>query len=182
VGQGTGLGLSQVHGFVKQSGGHISIYSEVGHGTTIKLYLPRSKEEIEVVVPELTKRANKGRRNITVLVVDDEIGVRDFAAEALLDLGYDVLCAENADQALQVFTSAPGIDIVLTDVVMPGRSGRQLADAIHRLKPDMRVLYMTGYTQNAIVHNGVLDSGTHLISKPFTIGELDQELEALMSV
>ena len=181
VGQGTGLGLSQVHGFIKQSGGHIAIYSEVGHGTVIKLYLPRSQEEAEVSAPDVTRSLGKDRRNVTVLVVDDEAGVREFATEALGDLGYDVLSAENADQAIQVVGDHPDISVLLTDVVMPGRSGRALADEVTRSHPDMRVLYMTGYTQNAIVHNGVLDAGTHLITKPFTIARLNEEMEALLA-
>ena len=181
VGLGTGLGLSQVHGFVKQSGGHITIYSEVGHGTTIRLYLPRSTDGDEATLPDTSRRAEgKDRRDVTVLVVDDEEGVRDFAAEALVELGYDVLSADSVEQALQVFETTDGIRILLTDVVMPGGSGRQLADAIHRVKPEIRVLYMTGYTQNAIVHNGTLDAGTHLISKPFTVGQLGQELDVLL--
>jgi signal transduction histidine kinase/CheY-like chemotaxis protein len=180
AGLGTGLGLSQVHGFVKQSGGHISIHSEVGHGTTIKLYLPRSKETpTPPPAPDTVRTAQHDRRSQTVLVVDDEAGVRDFAASALAELGYEVLSAPDADQALKVFDDTAHIDILLTDVVMPGRSGRELADAVHKRKPSVRVLYMTGYTQNAIVHNGVLDTGTHLISKPFTINQLEQELDAL---
>jgi len=180
VGLGTGLGLSQVHGFVKQSGGHVAIYSEVGHGTTIKLYLPRSAADAEVAAPEPSRRAASGRRDLSVLVVDDETGVRDFAADALVELGYDVASASNAAEALRVVTSGARLDILLTDVVMPGRSGRQLADDVARVKPEVRVLYMTGYTQNAIVHNGVLDTGTHLISKPFTVQQLGLELDALM--
>ncbi|MEI9903758.1 MAG: response regulator [Asticcacaulis sp.] len=117
-----------------------------------------------------------------MLVVDDEAGVREFAAEALIELGYDVLSADSAEQALQVIETASGVKILLTDVVMPGASGRQLADAVLRVKPDIRVLYMTGYTQNAIVHNGVLDTGTNLISKPFTIGQLGDELDHLMAM
>ncbi len=181
VGLGTGLGLSQVHGFVKQSGGHIAIYSEPGHGTTVKLYLPRSAAEVEMVAPEPGRRAVAGRRDLSVLVVDDEIGVRDFAADALVELGYDVVSASDATEALRVVESGARLDILLTDVVMPGRSGRQLADAVIKVKPEVRVLYMTGYTQNAIVHNGVLDTGTHLITKPFTIQQLGMELEALIS-
>ncbi len=180
AGLGTGLGLSQVHGFVKQSGGHVAVYSEVGHGTTIRLYLPRSQEEVEAPVVEASRRADHDRRDITVLIVDDEPGVREFATEALVELGYDVASAESADQAQQIVEGGLGLKILLTDVVMPGRSGRDLADAVQRLKPDVRVLYMTGYTQNAIVHNGVLDTGTNLISKPFTIGQLGLELDALM--
>ncbi len=180
VGKGTGLGLSQVHGFVKQSGGHINIYSEVGHGTTIKIYLPRSHEEMDLAMPDMTKMADRDRRNVTVLVVDDEAGLRDFTGEALLELGYDVLIAENADQAMKIVESGITIHVLLTDVVMPGRSGRQLSDQVHTVRPDIRTLYMTGYTQNAIVHNGVLDSGTHLITKPFTISHLGEELDALL--
>ncbi|MGZ6041983.1 MAG: ATP-binding protein, partial [Asticcacaulis sp.] len=180
AGLGTGLGLSQVHGFVKQSGGHVAIYSELGHGTTVKLYLPRTAEADDAAMPELTRREDGLRRDISVLVVDDEAGVRDFAADALVELGYDVVRASDAEQALRIVEGGAAPDVLLTDVVMPGKTGRQLAEAVHRLKPDVRVLYMTGYTQNAIVHNGVLDAGTHLITKPFTITELGQELDALM--
>ena len=182
VGLGTGLGLSQVHGFVKQSGGHIAIYSEVGHGTTVKLYLPRSVADAEVAAPEPGRRAESHRRDLSVLVVDDEPGVRDFAADALVELGYDVVAASDATEALRLVEGGTRLDILLTDVVMPGRSGRQLAEAVTRIKPDVRVLYMTGYTQNAIVHNGVLDTGTHLISKPFTVHQLGVEMDALLEV
>lgn len=181
VGQGTGLGLSQVHGFVKQSGGHINIYSELEHGTTIKLYLPRSHEEMLMAAPELTKKAETDRRGVTVLVVDDEAGLREYTSEALIELGYDVLVAENADQAMRLIESDISIQVLLTDVVMPGRSGRQLADDVQRQRPGIRILYMTGYTQNAIVHNGVLDAGTHLITKPFSINVLAEELDALLA-
>ena len=117
-----------------------------------------------------------------MLVVDDEIGVRDFAADALVELGYDVVAASDATEALRVVESGARLDILLTDVVMPGRSGRQLAEAVTMIKPDVRVLFMTGYTQSAVVHNGVLDTGTHLISKPFTVHQLSVELDALMEV
>jgi signal transduction histidine kinase len=180
VGLGTGLGLSQVHGFVKQSGGHIAIYSEVGHGTSVKLYLPRAAVEAEVSTSEPVRRPGSGRRDLSVLVVDDETGVRDFAADALVELGYDVVSASDASEALRVVESGIRLDILLTDVVMPGRSGRQLAEAVSKLKPGVRVLYMTGYTQNAIVHNGVLDAGTRLIGKPFTVQQLGLEMDALL--
>jgi CheY-like chemotaxis protein len=181
VGQGTGLGLSQVHGFVKQSGGHVSIYSEIGHGTTVKLYLPRSKDDAEAAVPEEGRRADRNRKNLTVLIVDDEPGVREFAIEALMELGYDVLDAENGDQALQIVERGAQPDILLTDVVMPGKSGRVLADIAKAKLPGLRVVYMTGYTQNAIVHNGTLDPGIHLMVKPFTLDQLGHELEAIMA-
>jgi signal transduction histidine kinase len=180
VGLGTGLGLSQVHGFVKQSGGHIAVYSEPGRGTTVKLYLPRAAADGEAAAPEPGRRASGSRRDLSVLVVDDEAGVRDFAADALVELGYDVMSASDASEALRIVAKGGRLDILLTDVVMPGRSGRQLADEVMKAKPEVRVLYMTGYTQNAIVHNGVLDTGTHLITKPFTVHQLGVELDALM--
>ena len=179
VGLGTGLGLSQVHGFVKQSGGHVSLSSEVGRGTTVSLYLPRSLEVSDVPVADRIVRAEHGRRDKIVLVVDDEAGVRDFVCEALTDLGYDVLSAENADQALDIFEEGTRIDILLTDVLMPGRSGRELADEALAHQKDLHVLFMTGYAQDAIVHNGKLDAGTRLVKKPFTIEQIGAELERL---
>ncbi|WP_303831554.1 ATP-binding protein [Asticcacaulis taihuensis] len=179
VGQGTGLGLSQVHGFVKQSGGHIAIYSEPGHGTTVKLYLPRSLDTTETPVLEPSRRADRNRKDLAVLVVDDEPGVRDFTAEALVELGYDVFSADSGDSALALIEGGAKPDILLTDVVMPGKTGRALADMVSETLPNIRVLFMTGYTQNAIVHNGVLDRGIHLMVKPFTLDQLGHELEAL---
>jgi signal transduction histidine kinase/ActR/RegA family two-component response regulator len=181
VGLGTGLGLSQVHGFVKQSGGHVSLSSEAGRGTTVKLYLPRSSDVTEIPVSERIVRAEHGRRDKIVLVVDDETGVRDFVCEAVTELGYDVLSAENADQALDIFEEGMRIDILLTDVLMPGRSGRELADEVLARYGDMPILFMTGYAQDAIVHNGKLDLGTHLVKKPFTIDQIGAELERLES-
>ena len=179
VGLGTGLGLSQVHGFVKQSGGHVSLFSEVGRGTTVKLYLPRSFDASDVPVAERIVRAEHGRRDKIVLVVDDEAGVRDFVCEAVTELGYDVLSADSADQALDIFEEGVRIDILLTDVLMPGRSGRELADAVLARHADMHIVFMTGYAQDAIVHNGKLDAGTRLIKKPFTIDQIGIELERL---
>ena len=180
-GSGTGLGLSQVHGFIKQSGGHIRLYSEVGIGTTVKLYLPRSMAEAER--PEKPASASRpaGPRGVTVLVVEDESGVREFAVEALTELGFDVISADGATSALAQIGAHPEISILLSDVVMPGVNGRQLANEALRLKPSLRVVFMTGYTQNAIVHNGVLDPGTRLLSKPFTVSELEAEMNDLLS-
>jgi|GEM_PF-1383654 len=179
VGLGTGLGLSQVHGFVKQSGGHVSLSSKVGRGTTVKLYLPRSFDAPDIPAAERIVRAEHGRRDKIVLVVDDETGVRDFVCEAVAELGYDVLSAENADQALDIFEEGMRIDILLTDVLMPGRSGRELADEVLARHGEMPILFMTGYAQDAIVHNGKLDAGTRLIKKPFTIDQIGVELERL---
>jgi signal transduction histidine kinase len=179
-GQGTGLGLSQVHGFIKQSAGHIRIYSELGVGTTVKLYLPRSDAAIaaESIGPSAFARGE--RRDVTVLVVEDEAGVRGFVVEALSELGYDVIAADGAQSAWQRLAEHPEISILLTDVVMPNLNGRQLADQALRLRPSLRVIFMTGYTRNAIVHNGVLDRNVRLITKPFSIAQLEAELNAVV--
>lgn len=180
-GVGTGLGLSQVHGFIKQSGGHIRIYSEVGTGTSIKLYLPRSSAEPERAPTQATQPDPMARRGITVLVVEDEAGVREFAVEALATLGFDVLAADGAAAALLLLDAHPEIVLLLTDVVMPEVNGRVLADEALRRRPDLKVVFMTGYTRNAIIHNGVLDPGTHLVSKPFTVAQLAAELNATLA-
>ena len=181
AGLGTGLGLSQVLGFIKQSGGHMRIYSEVGVGTTVKLYLPRSLNEVDRPAPLSLKSTTRGRRNLTVLLVEDEAGVRDFATEALVELGYDVIAAEAAAPALELLDANPEITLLLTDVVMPETNGRVLAGEALRRRPDLRVVFMTGYTQNAIIHNGVVDPGTNLVTKPFTVAQLEAELDAALS-
>jgi signal transduction histidine kinase/CheY-like chemotaxis protein len=181
-GLGTGLGLSQVLGFIKQSGGHVRIYSEPGLGTTVKLYLPRSMADAAATPLTLTGPEGPVRRGVTVLLVEDEEGVREFATEALRELGFDVLAAEGAAQALDVLKRHSEIRLLLTDVVMPEINGRVLADEALRRRPDLRVVFMTGYTQNAIVHHGVVDPGAHLITKPFTIAALGAELNAVLGV
>lgn len=181
VGQGTGLGLSQVHGFVKQSGGHIKIYSEPGTGTSVKLYLPR--DHSGAMPEDAAKPAAPApiRRRLKILVVEDEDGVRAFAVAALKDIGFEAVEASNAAAALGVLDAHPDVVALLTDVVMPVMDGRRLAaDALSR-RPDLRVVYMTGYTRNAIVHNGVLDPGTRLITKPFTITQLESEMRAALA-
>ena len=181
AGLGTGLGLSQVHGFIKQSGGHIRLYSEVGVGTTVKLYLPRSMVEVTAPRPASLKSTKEQRRNVTVLLAEDEGGVREFAIEALSELGFDVVAADGAKAALEQLAEHPEISLLLTDVVMPEMNGRQLAELALRARPSLRVVFMTGYTRNAIVHNGVLDRDTHLVSKPFTIAQLGAELDAALA-
>ncbi len=173
VGRGTGLGLSQVYGFVKQTGGHVKIYSEVGQGTAVKIYLPRlignTQEE---AAAEETRATSFGDTQEVVLVVEDEPGVRQFSVDALKELGYGVLEADGAAAALKLLDANPNIALLFTDVVMPEVNGRKLADEAVRRRPDLKVLFTTGYTRNAVVHNGVLDAGVHLIGKPFTIDEL----------
>jgi CheY-like chemotaxis protein len=181
TGQGTGLGLSQAHGFIRQSGGHMRIYSEVGVGTTVKLYLPRSTALAEPARPAPAKPRQASRRNLTVLLAEDEAGVRDFAEQALSELGYDVLAASSGAEALKILDGGPDVALLLTDVVMPEMNGRALADAAVKSVPALKVVFMTGYTRNAIVHNGVLDVGARLVNKPFTVAELGDELDAALS-
>lgn len=167
-GQGTGLGLSQVYGFVKQSGGHIKIYSEPGLGTSVKLYLPRSyakAEENEHVAAEIT--GAKGSEKI--LVVEDDSDVREYVLETLRELNYVVMGAGDAEQALAIVAEDRfDFDLLLTDVVLPGKTGRELADQIRSQRPNVAVLFMTGYSRNAIVHHGRLDPGVDLLQKPVT--------------
>ena len=173
TGRGTGLGLSQVHGFVKQSLGHVKIYSEIGSGTTVKLYLPRFHGPEEPAIEVKQHRAlQTGRPEEVVLVVEDEAQVRHLSVEALCELGYTVLQAPNAVTALRVLDEQAGVTLLFTDIVMPDINGRKLADEALRRKPGLKVLYTTGYTNNAIIHNGVLDPGVHLITKPFTLEQL----------
>jgi two-component system, NtrC family, sensor kinase len=167
AGQGTGLGLSQVYGFVKQSGGHVKIYSEVGEGTTVKIYLPRFHGDASVQEQSVPHREH-GKTGECVLVVEDDADVRAYVVETLGGLGYDVLEAKSGEHALQLMADYKGIGLLLTDVVMPGMNGRKLADEARRRRPDLKVLYMTGYSRNAIVHQGRLDPGVELIQKPLS--------------
>jgi signal transduction histidine kinase/ActR/RegA family two-component response regulator len=179
IGAGTGLGLSQVHGFIKQTGGHVKLYSEIGVGTSVKLYLPRSMAAGEAPgeVAVLEQAESTG---LSVLLVEDAAQVREFAAEALDHLGYVVHQADGADAAIAILNSDARVDLLLTDVVMPGLNGRRLAEEAVTRRPGLKVLYMTGYTRNAIVHNGVLDVGTHLLTKPFTLAQLERALKGVL--
>ena len=167
-GQGTGLGLSQVYGFVKQSGGHVKIYSEFGEGTTIKVYLPRALVAAGRARPSEAPLVGSSGSE-TILVVEDEEDVRSYLVETLKDLNYDVREAPDGGAALALSEAAPfRIDLLLTDIVMPGLNGRELADQLHRRQPGLRVLFMTGYSRDAIVHQGRLDPGVSLLQKPLT--------------
>ena len=179
AGKGTGLGLPQVYGFVKQSGGHIKIYSEPGQGTTVKIYLPRYRAEI-TQEPERTGAGPIVRGNETVLLVEDDAKLLELVTAALREIGYRVIPAAHANEALAVLSEGSNIDLLLTDVVMPDINGRKLADEARTMRPGLKVLYMTGFTRNAIVHNGTLDIGVYLLAKPFTLVELSQKVrEAL---
>jgi PAS domain S-box-containing protein len=180
TGKGSGLGLSQVFGFVRQSGGHVKIYSEVGHGTTVKVYLPRYYGKDLPASSEAPTGLQRGSQAETILVVEDDDRVRAFSAEALRELGYRVVEARSGAKALEVLDSGGDIALLFTDVVMPEMSGPQLAAEAARKYPSLRVLYTTGYTRNAIVHNGILDSGTHLLQKPFSIEQLAAKVRSLL--
>jgi CheY-like chemotaxis protein len=173
VGQGTGLGLSQVYGFVKQSGGHVRIFSEVGYGTTIKIYLPRLLHNEKLDHREDQPIALEGSRAETILVTEDDPDVRTYSVEALQELGYRVLEAPDGPSSLQILERTAHIDLLFTDVVLPGgMTGAQLAAQARGRWPNLKVLFTTGYARDAIVHHGRLDPGVQLITKPFTIAEL----------
>ena len=172
IGEGTGLGLSQVFGFVKQSGGHIKLYSEVGEGTTVKIYLPRVHGEVCIEDSESSVPDAKGHPSETILVVEDDDDVRIYSTEALRDLGFTVLEAHDGASALRVLELHPEVMLLFTDVGLPSINGRQLADEARRRWPQLRVLFTSGYARNAIVHQGRLDPGVELLTKPFTRTEL----------
>lgn len=180
VGKGTGLGLSQVYGFVRQSGGTVKIYSEPGIGTTLKIYLPRSNSGEVQDDPIATDDAAQGKATEVVMVVEDEDRVRSMAAEALRELGYSVLEMRGPREALDAINAGKVPSLLFTDVVMPEMSGRELVDRVKLIQPALKVLYTTGYTRNAIVHNGMLDFGTELLSKPYTIDELADKVRKVL--
>jgi PAS domain S-box-containing protein len=172
VGKGTGLGLSMVFGFVKQSNGHIKIYSEEGHGTTVKIYLPRATG-IDQSASELLDSTQIEGGNELVLVVEDDALVRQYVMTQIQSLGYTALEASNAAEALNAIDSNPTIDLLFTDVIMPGSmNGRQLVDEALKRRPALKTLYTSGYTENAIVHHGRLDSGVLLLAKPYRKSDL----------
>jgi CheY-like chemotaxis protein len=180
-GQGTGLGLSQVHGFIKHSRGHIKVYSEVDVGTAVKLYLPRYfGSELPAAELPVTKLLLRARNNETLLVVEDESDVRKMTVEMVMELGYVALEASSGAVALQILEKHPEVKLLITDVVMPEMNGRQLAEEAVKRRPDIRVLFTTGYTRNAIVHRGTLDPDVHLITKPHTLERLSAKIDELL--
>ena len=179
AGKGTGLGLSQVYGFMKQSGGHVKIYSESGEGTTIKLYLPRREGDEVVVSGDDDLNAERGGGE-TILIVEDDDGVRQYASEILRDLNYQVIEAKDSATALRLLDADKKFDLLLTDVVLPGKNGRELADEVERRRPGTKIIFMTGYSRNAIVHQGRLDPGIELIPKPLTERVLARKIRQLL--
>ena len=173
-GQGTGLGLSQVYGFVKQSGGHVKIYSEQNKGTTVKIYLPRFLDEGRESINQTSQPPiPTATEEEVILVVEDDDDVRANTTTMLRELGYEVLEASDGRSALQILEGKTSIDLLFTDVGLPGGvNGRQLADRARLQRPYLKVLFTSGYARNAIVHQGRLDPGVELLSKPFTLSQL----------
>ncbi|MFZ0193961.1 MAG: ATP-binding protein [Pseudolabrys sp.] len=179
AGKGTGLGLSQVYGFMKQSEGHVKIYSESGEGTTIKLYLPRRDGNEAAHSADEPVGSERGRAE-TILIVEDDDGVRQYASEILRDLNYQIIEAKDSATALRLLDADKKFDLLLTDVVLPGKNGRELATEVERRRPGTKVIFMTGYSRNAIVHHGRLDPGTALIQKPLIERVLAQKIRQIL--
>jgi len=179
-GKGTGLGLSTVYGIVKQSGGFIFAHSELGHGTTFRIYLPRVEDPADHIGPTKSAIAATGGSE-TILLVEDEESVRELVRDTLTNKGYKVMEAKNGEAGLRVSEEHPGaIDMLITDVVMPGMSGRELAKRVSAARPDVKVLFLSGYTEDAIIHEGVLEPGTAFLQKPFTLQVLSRKVREVL--
>ncbi|QXT35649.1 response regulator [Sphingomonas sanguinis] len=183
IGEGTGLGLSMIYGFVRQSGGQVRIYSEVGAGTTMRLYLPRLPGEPELADPnEASAARHRAHEGQAVLLVEDENAIRDLVAEVLRDAGYHVLTANNGPMGVQMLQSDERIDLLVTDVGLPGGlNGRQVADAGRAVRPALKILFVTGYAANAAVGAGHLDEGMEVLTKPFNVLELERRVGEMLS-
>jgi CheY-like chemotaxis protein len=179
-GQGTGLGLSMTYGYVKQIGGHLKIYSEIGHGSTVKIYLPRSQAEAGAGPEREASISIAAGAGPVVLVVEDDPVVREFAVAACRECGCTVHEAGDGEQALRILEKQADVALLFTDVGLPGgMNGRQLAGLAAARRPDLKVLYMTGYTANAIVHHGVIDAGVNFLGKPFSVAALAAKLKGM---
>jgi two-component system cell cycle sensor histidine kinase/response regulator CckA len=180
-GRGTGLGLATVYGIIKQAGGDVWVYSEPGRGSTFKLYFPRVSEPLSESLEAGGAETLKTKGQETILLVEDERAVRELTTKMLQQLGYSILTAESGDDALRVSQTAGEIALLLTDVVMPGMSGRQLVDALTLLRPGLKVLFLSGYTENTVVHHGVLDPGVDFLPKSFSREMLGKKLREILA-
>jgi CheY-like chemotaxis protein len=181
IGKGAGLGLSMVYGFVKQSNGHVKIYSEVGHGTTVKLYSPQAVGPAEVVAADASPCGIE-RGDSTILIIEDDPLVREYVVMQVESLGYATLAASDAAEALVIVDSPQRIDLLFTDVIIPGSlNGRQLAIEALRRRPGLKILYTSGYTENAIVHHGRLDAGVLLLAKPYRLSDLARMIRTALA-
>ncbi len=180
LGQGTGLGLSMVYGFTKQSEGHLKIYSEQGQGTTIKIYLPRHRGSVAADESREAAEPPRAEAGETILVVEDEPVIRDLIVEVLRDLGYRALEAADGPSGLKILQTRERIDLVVTDVGLPGLNGRQLADHARERRPGLKVLFITGYAENATIASGFLDPGMEMITKPFAVEALATKVKLMV--
>jgi PAS domain S-box-containing protein len=178
AGKGSGLGLSMIYGFAKQSGGHLRIYSEVGHGTTVKLYLPRALQDA-VILKKAVRDAPRGQGE-TILVVEDDATVRMILSDVLEELGYNVLLASDARPAIPILQSDRRIDLMVSDVILPHINGRKLAEIARALRPDLKVLFVTGYAENATFRGDFLDAGMDMLTKPFALDDLGAKVRAMI--
>lgn len=182
IGSGTGLGLSMIYGFARQSGGQVRIHSSPGAGTSVVIYLPRNEQTAEEdAAPVPLSDAPRTEGGETVLIVDDEESIRMLVAETLVDLGYTALEAADGPTAMKALAGDQHIDLLVTDVGLPGMNGRQLADAVRLNRPNLKVLFITGYAENAVLNHGHLDRGMHVITKPFTMEALATRIKELIA-
>jgi CheY-like chemotaxis protein len=178
VGEGTGLGLSVIYGFIKQSRGHLRIYSEVGQGTTVKLYLPRALQTAVDLKP-MAVETPRGRGE-TILVVEDDATVRSIISDVLKDLGYNVLTASDARFAIPVLQSKEAIDLLISDVILPHVNGRKLAEMARSSRPTLKVLFVSGYSENAVVRGDLIETGMDMLTKPFALDTLGAKVHAMI--
>lgn len=179
LGQGTGLGLSMVYGFARQSGGFAELETRPGKGTTVRIFLPRH-EDVPAAASDRLPAAPWPECRETILVVEDEPDVRDLIVDVLRDLGYQVLEAADGTAGLETFKSNPAIGLLLTDIGLPGLNGRQLADAARSLRPDLKILFMTGYAHNLASSDEFVSQGTELITKPFRVDQIAKRVQRIV--
>ena len=181
IGQGTGLGLSMIYGFARQSNGHVTIDSGIGQGTSVRLYLPRHHGDIDTGQMSAARAAEHAATGETVLVVEDEPVVRGVILEMLAEQGYRTLQAVDGPSGLKILRSGARIDLLVTDVGLPGMNGRQLADQARETRPDLKILFITGYAESVVIADGFLQPGMDMITKPFDLDNLSRRIRGMVS-